>query len=312
MCSGGRKAIGEGIAVYMQQNFPGGKSTVPHSDVQQTLNRQKDCHQLFAELGRDILWGVELDRLMEKAVSAIASCLDADCSQILELLPEMRCLRPRAWYGKDAVEAPRLFHDSGAICFEEHVLMEGTHPVLIGDFEKQAPKMVPARFGSSFDALSAAGIAIPGKASPHGVLIVYSERKENFDQDDLVFLQSLASLLAVAVAQRHADLEIQHLAYFDVLTGLPNRTLLADRIEQVISRARREHREAGVMFLDLDRFKSVNDTLGHSCGDELLKVTARRLADSVRRSDTVARLGGDEFVVVLSDFDQEEGLAGSA
>ncbi len=296
----------------MQQNCPGEKSADSHAVVQHELQRQKKCHQLFAELGRDIFMGVELDRLMEKVVSAIASCLKAECSQILELLPEMRRLRPRAWHGKDAVEAPRLFHDSGAICFEEHVLMEGTHPVLIGDFEKQAPKMVPARFGSSFDALSAAGIAIPGKASPHGVLIVYSERKENFDQDDLVFLQSLASLLAVAVAQRHADLEIQHLAYFDVLTGLPNRTLLADRIEQVISRARREHREAGVMFLDLDRFKSVNDTLGHSCGDELLKVTARRLADSVRRSDTVARLGGDEFVVVLSDFDQEEGLAGVA
>ena len=149
MYSGGRKAIGQGIAVYMQPNCPDGKSTVSQPDVQQMLSRQKDCHQLFAELGRDILWGVELDRLMEKAVSAIASCLKADCSQILELLPEMRCLRPRAWYGKDAVEAPRLLHDSGAICFEEHVLMEGTHPVLIVDFENQTPVMVPAWFDSS-------------------------------------------------------------------------------------------------------------------------------------------------------------------
>ncbi len=99
--------------------------------------------------------------------------------------------------------------------------------------------------------------------------------------------------------RKAAEERIKYLAYHDPLTNLPNRTLLNDRLEQSLRHARRENTTVGVIFLDLDNFKSVNDTLGHDFGDELLQRAARRLRSALRSEDTVARLGGDEFVVIL-------------
>jgi len=98
--------------------------------------------------------------------------------------------------------------------------------------------------------------------------------------------------------------KLKHQATHDALTGLPNRSLLHDRLEQAISYADRYQRQLTVVFMDLDYFKSINDTLGHQAGDDLLKVIAARMAGCVRSVDTVVRLGGDEFVIVF--FDQPE------
>jgi diguanylate cyclase (GGDEF)-like protein len=92
--------------------------------------------------------------------------------------------------------------------------------------------------------------------------------------------------------------ELHHLALHDSLTGLPNRALILDRIEQMLTRSRRDHSPVAVLFLDLDNFKDVNDTLGHAAGDELLIGVSSRLSSAIRKEDTVGRLGGDEFVVV--------------
>ena len=96
--------------------------------------------------------------------------------------------------------------------------------------------------------------------------------------------------------------QIAHLAYHDALTGLPNRTLFFDRIGQAIARARRTGARIATLYLDLDGFKSVNDTFGHGVGDGLLKEAAQRIKTCVRESDTAARMGGDEFALILSDI----------
>lgn len=111
----------------------------------------------------------------------------------------------------------------------------------------------------------------------------------------------IAGYLAVfadVTEQRRKDEQIRHLAYHDVLTGLANRQLVIDRMDHAVALAAREHGIVGVMFIDLDRFKLINDTLGHNLGDEMLCEAARRIRCVVRRADTVGRLGGDEFVVV--------------
>jgi len=111
-----------------------------------------------------------------------------------------------------------------------------------------------------------------------------------------------AKLQAEVFERMHAEQRVWHLAHHDALTGLPNRALLQDRLQQAMAQAGRGQHRLAVMFLDLDRFKAVNDTLGHEVGDAMLKEVANRLREAVRASDTVARLGGDEFVVVLHEI----------
>ncbi|MDY0269029.1 putative bifunctional diguanylate cyclase/phosphodiesterase [Trichloromonas sp.] len=105
-----------------------------------------------------------------------------------------------------------------------------------------------------------------------------------------------------------AEQAIQRLAQYDPLTGLPNRMLLLDRLGQSLITAKREDLRSALLFLDLDRFKLINDSLGHAAGDKLLKVVAERLRETVRKSDTVARLGGDEFVILLHSAPPTKGL----
>lgn len=107
--------------------------------------------------------------------------------------------------------------------------------------------------------------------------------------------------------RRAIEQRIQHLAFHDALTGLPNRSLMADRISHAISRAERGGKKFAVMFIDIDNFKNINDTLGHDVGDELLREVSRRLSDSVRAHDTIARQGGDEFIVLLDQLDGHQG-----
>ena len=105
---------------------------------------------------------------------------------------------------------------------------------------------------------------------------------------------------------------MRHLAHHDALTDLPNRALLNDRIAQAVSLAERNRTRVAVMFLDLDRFKTVNDSLGHSVGDKLLREVSGRLKSCMRASDTVSRLGGDEFVILMPNVTDPEDVAVTA
>jgi diguanylate cyclase (GGDEF)-like protein len=124
----------------------------------------------------------------------------------------------------------------------------------------------------------------------------------------LEMLQQTLELTLVRVCEsfeaerQHADEELAFLATHDPLTGLPNRTLILDRTEQMLARSRRQNTPVAAVFIDLDNFKVVNDTLGHSAGDELLRAVAARLKGVLRETDALARLGGDEFVVIAEEI----------
>jgi diguanylate cyclase (GGDEF)-like protein/PAS domain S-box-containing protein len=136
------------------------------------------------------------------------------------------------------------------------------------------------------------------RAGGDGMILDFSLRPILGAGGEVAFLLPEASDVT---QQKAAEENIRHLANNDPLTGLPNRTLLTDRVNQAIRSAERSKEPFALMFLDIDRFKYINDTLGHGCGDRLLKEIGARLVQSVRLPDTVARLGGDEFVLLLPD-----------
>lgn len=122
-------------------------------------------------------------------------------------------------------------------------------------------------------------------------------------------LRGYACVLRDITEHHEAETKIRYLAHHDGLTGLPNRALFGDRLHHALGEALRRHSEIALMFLDLDRFKSINDTLGHAVGDLLLKAVAQRLLACIRICDTLARLGGDEFTIILTDLETREQAA---
>ncbi|MBL4693523.1 MAG: diguanylate cyclase [Magnetovibrio sp.] len=116
-------------------------------------------------------------------------------------------------------------------------------------------------------------------------------------------------LQAEIVERRKVEQQLRHTASHDGLTDLPNRSLLLDRLDQATNRTHRDAKKYAVLFIDLDGFKPINDTLGHDIGDLVLKTVAKRLTSSVRETDTAARIGGDEFILLLTDLDNKESAA---
>ena len=156
---------------------------------------------------------------------------------------------------------------------------------------------------------SAAVVAVRGDNSVRGALCVLARRDDAFWADELGFLRTAASLLSTGLQRIDSERRLAYLAQFDPLTGLANRTLFADRFSQMIVHAKRRGVSLGVLFIDLDDFKLVNDRLGHAAGDALLCQVALRLQSAVRTGDTIGRISGDEFAVVLADLEQPDDAA---
>ncbi|HZU52552.1 MAG TPA: EAL domain-containing protein [Holophagaceae bacterium] len=137
--------------------------------------------------------------------------------------------------------------------------------------------------------------------APVGVLAVRPMEPRSPHPEERELLEAAARIAALACEHRAMASRLTHQAHHDALTGLPNRVLLEDRLTQALAQARRNDQRVALLFIDLDGFKGVNDSLGHPAGDALLRLVADRLAGSVRASDTLARMGGDEFAVVLQE-----------
>jgi len=149
-------------------------------------------------------------------------------------------------------------------------------------------------------------LSVKNKGIPSGLVFFASVKDAKIWRNDhKELLQILANMLSDAISKVEAEKEISFMAYYDSLTGLPNRTLYLNRLEQAMKASLRSGKNIGVVFVDLDSFKTVNDTIGHHGGDEMLIQMANRLSGCLRKHDTVSRFGGDEFLILLTQIERE-------
>lgn len=142
-----------------------------------------------------------------------------------------------------------------------------------------------------------------------GLIVIYNRESSGPSAATRRTLLTAAELCTVVVDHYQTHHQLAYLVQHDSLTGLPNRILFEDRLQQALALSRREHRLVGLLAMDIDRFKSINDTLGHQAGDSLLQQFAQRMREKLRSSDTFARMGGDEFTVILPDLKEPEHAA---
>ena len=139
---------------------------------------------------------------------------------------------------------------------------------------------------------------------PAGVLLLYARVRDFFDEEEMRLLHELAGDISFALHHLEQKAQMDYLAYHDSLTDLPNRSLFTDRLTQALNAARREKRFAAAVFLDVERFRMVNETFGRKAGDDLLRTIGARLRAAAREQDTVARVGADHFAIAVAPFDR--------
>ena len=259
---------------------------------------------LIAEFGQQALASSDLDALWKQAAVFVSQGLDVDFCKALQLSPDNRSLVFKAgvgWEGEwSGCQICATYENT-----QNRFVLASDRPVIVNDFRSDI-RFKSSQILKSHGIRSAVCVPISGTGGSYGVLGAYSRDVKRFTLSCFNFLQSLANILASAIDRKATEERLTYLAQFDPLTELPNRSLFLDRLEQAMEHAQRNQGRIGVIFADLDRFKIVNDTMGHSTGDKLLVKVAQRLKQCLRSCDTVARLGGDEFAIILSDLAQAE------
>jgi diguanylate cyclase (GGDEF)-like protein/PAS domain S-box-containing protein len=275
------------------------------------IERRAAQHAAVARLGEHALERLPIVELMQEAAATLVELLGVDGAAVAELMADGEKFELRASAGWPAPEIGMAVAAGGVQGRAAGSLLKG-EPVVVRDWTSEQSSDPDVR-DEGGGVRSTMSVLIGDRESRFGVLAAYSHAPRDYSSGDIDFVQSLANVLADALERQNTEDAIQHRALHDPLTGLPNRVLFLDRLEHALERLRRSpDSRAAVLFIDLDNFKLVNDSLGHHAGDELLAAVAARLKQAVRPSDTVARFGGDEFGLLLDELSNERGAIAMA
>jgi len=271
--------------------------------AEQTMRLHAMQQNLIAAFGHKALADSELTGLLREAVTVAVEGLDIEFCSLLKLDMNERSFTVEASAGWRSDLVPGRIADidlTGDV--QNRYVRAATESVLVID-SRDGPGILPVDMLAAHDVRSGIEIPIVSVNGVYGVIGAYTREARVFAATEINFLQSLVNTLATAINRKDTEQRLTHLAQYDALTDLPNRRLFLDRVAQTLTQTQRSRRRlVAILFADLDRFKAVNDTLGHGLGDQLLMQAAQRLLSCTRTSDVVARLGGDEFALMLSNL----------
>jgi len=263
-------------------------------ELEQQLAQHGRQHEAVACLGQVALREHDLRRLTDEVVAAVADTLDVELCAVLRLREDEEMLDIVASVGYDgdpgAADLPARTGTQAGYALTK------CQPVVVEDLRTETRFDTRSLLDQGM--VSGMNAVIAGHERAFGVLSTHTGLRRRFSADDVNFLVAVANVLSAAVERHRKEELARHAALHDPLTGLPNRTLALDRLDRALARRRRDGTDVAMLLLDLDRFKVINDSLGHAAGDQVLVALATRLRDTLRPTDTVARLSGDEFVVV--------------
>jgi diguanylate cyclase (GGDEF)-like protein len=286
-----------GTRVEVRSNDEFGELARAFNTMSEDLGRQFAVLGALAEIDRLILSTLDTEQVVRLVVERVGGVLSADCVSVMLLdhdNPDLARTYFRAASAGSEISMTRQQLSAADRRALEASSESAWTPVADADQVYLAPMREPGMNTAYVQ-------SIVWRNAVCGVLALGYRVAPRLGPDDRKQISDFADRVAVAISSAWRDEQLYQQAHYDALTGLPNRLLLKDRVSREVARCQRSSEGFALLFIDLDHFKNINDTQGHSFGDRVLKDTAARIASCVRASDTVSRLGGDEFVVILSN-----------
>jgi diguanylate cyclase (GGDEF)-like protein len=262
---------------------------------------------LERDIARGLADAIDGDAMLARTLEAVCTRLGWDCAAVWRVGEEGTVTCRSAWHVEGAAMLEQFVRISASLCYRPD---EGSLGRAWAIDRAVTVDTSPAPDRFTRDAMAgqaglATGLVVPLVAVGQKIALeLFSRAPRETDEDDIASLRAIALQLAQHEQRRQAEHALRYAAGHDALTGLSNRTTLQWDLARAIKRSHRQQKHFAVMFVDLDRFKRINDTLGHGIGDLLLKACGERLVGVLREDDAVARFGGDEFVLVVENLSE--------